>query len=557
MRSKFNSYKSLMLALVLLFTTVFSLGSVASAASMTWDFTQMNASQMTSEMGAGWNLGGQLDAYTNGTPNETYDGNPVVTQALMQKVKSLGFKTIRIPVTYMSKIGPAPNYTIDSAYLARVKQVVDYAYNEGLFVIINIHHDGANSSNPTYTSSNWLLPNLSDQTAVRAKFQAVWQQIANTFVNYNEHLIFESMNEVFDGVYSGNQPNLTVYSNINTLNQIFVDTVRQTGGNNAARWLLIPGWNTNIDRTAGNNGYTGFALPTDNYRSSSVPSSEKRIMISVHYYAPWDFCGDDTNTQITQWGASSTDPTRTSTGEQEDYVNSQLQSMYNKFVTEGYPVVIGEYGSIDKTASDPTNTTYRIAFVKTLVTKAKQYGSVPVYWDNGYTGDNGFGLLNRSTLAVTQQGIIDAIMSSIGTYYKIVNRNSGKALDVTNGSTADGAAVVQNTYTGSNSQQWELINVGLNHYELVNRNSGKPLEIGGWSTADGALAEQWTYMGAGSYNQQWQKVDVGGGYFELLNTASNKPLEVFGWSTADGAAVGQWTLGGQYNFNQQWQLVQL
>ena len=552
MRSKFNSYsyKSLMLALVL--TVFFSLGSVASAASMTWDFTQMNASQMTAEMGAGWNLGNTLDAFTGGTPNETDWDNPVVTKAQIQKVKALGFKTIRIPVTYMSKIGPAPNYTIDSAYLARVKEVVDYAYNEGLFVITNIHHDGSVSGDGTYPSNVWLVPKLSDQTAVRAKFQAVWQQIANTFVNYNEHLIFESMNEVFDGDYTIKQPDLTVYSNINTLNQIFVDTVRQTGGNNAARWLLIPGWNTNIDYTAGNLGYTGFALPTDNYRSSSVPSSEKRIMISVHYYAPIGFCLDATAGAATQWG-STADPAKKDTWGQEDFLESQFKSMYDKFVTQGYGVILGEYAAAEKSALDPANNMYRAIWAKAVVSTAKKYKLVPVWWDAGGSSK----LFDRRTLQTTQQGIIDAIMSEIGTYYKIINRNSGKALDVSNGSTTDGAAVVQNTYTGSNSQQWELINVGLNNYELVNRNSGKPLEIWGWSTADGALADQWTYMGAGSYNQQWQKIDVGSGYSELLNTASNKPLDVFGWSTADGAAVGQWTLGDQYNFNQQWQLVPL
>ena len=402
--SKFKSFKFFLLAMVFAVTTVFSgLGSTVSAA-LTTDFTQLNQSQIVSEMGAGWNLGNQLEAVNNGTPSETAWGNPTITKAFIQKVKEAGFKVIRIPVSYFSKIGSAPNYTIDSAWLSRIKEVVDYAYNQGMYVIVNMHGDGYNS-----IPGSWLLCNSSDQTTIKAKYQKVWQQVANTFVNYDEHLIFESMNEEFDGNYS--TPNTTYYSNINAYNQIFVDAIRQTGGNNSARWLLIPGWNTNIDYTAGN---YGFVLPTDAYRSSTIPSSEKRIMISVHYYSPWDFCGEESGT-ITQWGATAKDVYRKSTWGQEDYMNSQLKSMYDKFVTQGYPVVIGEFGSVDKTSADSSNTTYREIFAKTLCSYAKKYGAVPVYWDNGYNGAYGFGLFNRSNNTITQQTIINAIMSGIGT----------------------------------------------------------------------------------------------------------------------------------------------
>ncbi len=370
---------------------------------ITSDFTQLNASQIVSAMGAGWNLGNQLEANSNGTPSETAWSNPTVTKALIQAVKTAGFNTIRIPVSYLSKIGSAPDYTIDPTWLARIKEVVDYAYSQGMFVVINIHGDGYNS-----VTNSWLLCNSSDQTTIKAKYQKVWEQIANTFVNYNEHLIFESMNEEFDGTYG--TPNTNYYSNINAYNQIFVDTVRQTGGNNSARWLLVPGWNTNIDYTVGN---YGFELPTDTYRSTTVPSSEQRIMISSHYYSPWDFCGDQSGT-ITQWGLAATNSAKKSTWGQEDYLNSEFKSMYDKFVTQGYPVVIGEYGSVDKTSADPTNSTYRAAFAKSVCLTAKQYGCVPIYWDNGYNGQYGFGLFNRSTYTVTQQGIIDAIMSGIG-----------------------------------------------------------------------------------------------------------------------------------------------
>ncbi|WP_081419063.1 glycoside hydrolase family 5 protein [Paenibacillus sp. Leaf72] len=404
MLAKMKKYGICSLAFVLLTTMVFTGWSArASAATpITSDFRSLQASQIVSEMGAGWNLGNQLEATVNGTPSETAWGNPIITSELIKKVKAAGFKTIRIPVSYLSHIGSAPNYTINTAWLDRVKTVVDYAYNEGLYVVINIHGDGFNS-----IQGGWLLVNSGNQAAIKEKYERVWQQIANKFINYDERLIFESMNEVFDGTY-GN-PNSAYYANLNAYNQIFVDTVRKTGGNNSARWLLIPGWNTNIDYTVGN---YGFVLPTDTYRSSTIPISEKRIMISVHYYSPWDFAGEE-NGNITQWGATATNPSKKSTWGQEDYLNAQFNSVYNKFVTQGYPAVIGEFGAIDKTAYDSTNNAYRAAFAKAVTSTAKTYKMVPVYWDNGYNGQHGFALFNRSNNTVTQQGIINAIMQGI------------------------------------------------------------------------------------------------------------------------------------------------
>ena len=140
------------------------------------------------------------------------------------------------------------------------------------------------------------------------------------------------MNEEFDGTYG--TPSRTAYANINAYNQIFVDTVRKTGGNNDQRWLLIPGWNTNIDYTAED---YGFALPTDDYLSSKIASGEKRIMISVHYYDPWDFCGTESGA-TTQWGDSITDYSKRASWGDESYMASQFKKMSSKFVSQGYPV---------------------------------------------------------------------------------------------------------------------------------------------------------------------------------------------------------------------------
>lgn len=363
---------------------------------------QASASEIIADMGAGWNLGNQLEANSNGVPSETAWGNPAVTQSLIDKVKAAGFKTIRIPVSYLNDIGSGPNYTIDSSWLNRVQQVVDYAYDQGMYVLINMHGDGYKS-----VGGSWLICDSSDQTTIKAKYQKVWQQIATKFQGYDDHLIMESMNEEFDGQY-GN-PTQPCYSNINAYNQIFVDTVRQAGGNNSSRWLLVPGWNTNIDYTVGD---YGFAIPSDQYRSSSIPSDEKRIMISVHYYDPWDFAGDESGT-ITQWGPSATNSSKTSTWGQEDYLDGQFKKVHDKFVVQGYPVVVGEYGSIDKSSYDSLNSKCRQDYAHTVTAAAKKYGAAAVYWDNGFNGQYGLGLFDRNTHAVTQQGIIDAIMSGV------------------------------------------------------------------------------------------------------------------------------------------------
>ncbi|GHG12269.1 MULTISPECIES: glycoside hydrolase family 5 protein [Amycolatopsis] len=364
--------------------------------------TQANAAQIVSDMGAGWNLGNQLEASSNGVPSETAWGQPAVTQALIDKVKAAGFKTIRIPISYLNHIGAAPGYQVNTAWLNRIQQVVDYAYKRGLYVLINMHGDGYKSVNGA-----WLICDSGDQATIKAKYQKVWQQVAARFAGYDQHLVMEAMNEEFDGQYG--TPTQPCYSNINAYNQIFVDTVRKTGGNNGSRWLLIAGWNTNIDYTTGN---YGFVLPTDQFRSSSVPASEKRIMISVHYYSPWDFAGEENGT-ITQWGRNSTNPSKKSTWGQEDYLDAQLKAVRDVFVSKGYPAVVGEYGSVDKSAFDSSNNRYRADFARAVVSTAKKYGAATIYWDNGYNGQYGLGLFDRNSTTVTHQGIIDAIMSGL------------------------------------------------------------------------------------------------------------------------------------------------
>ena len=200
-----------------------------------------------------------------------------------------------------------------------------------------------------------------------------------------------------------------------------MDTVRQTGGNNDRRWLLIPGWNTNINYTADN---YGFVLPTDQYLSSDIASGEKRIMISVHYYDPWDFCGTE-SADKTQWGSEATNQSKVPTWGDESYMASQFKKMNDKFVSQGYGVIIGEFGAINKANYDSRNKACRADYYQKVCYYAKQYELVPVAWDNGFDGDYGFCLINRYSCQVTHQDIIDAMME----IYRASSTATGIALD--------------------------------------------------------------------------------------------------------------------------------
>jgi endoglucanase len=427
-----------------------------------------------------------------------------------------------------------------------VQEVVDMCIKYDLYVIINIHGDGYNS-----IDGGWLLCNGSDQTTIRKKYAACWKQIANKFKNYDQHLIFESMNEEFDGTYG--TPNTTYYSNINKLNQLFVDTVRQTGGNNAKRWLMIPGWNTDIEYTAGD---YGFALPTDNYRSSDISSSEKRIMISVHYYNPWDFCGAESSS-YTQWGSKATNSSKVPGYGDASYINYAFGLLASKFTSQGYPVVIGEYGAIDKSAYDSQNTACRAEFASTVCTYAKKYGCVPIWWDNGVTGTYGFGLFNRYTYQVTQQSIINAIMSvypstsqSIDTSksYMLKNVNSGLYMDVSGAKAVNGTNVIQYKASASKKNNtWKFVSDGNGYYYIYSTlgdGSTYLLDVANNSSANGANIGIWqnTYCDA----QKYKLVKNSDGSYSIYTKSSNckSVVEIVNAYTTNNANVQQWEYNG-------------
>lgn len=357
--------------------------------------------EICASLGLGWNLGNQLDAHNDGIAEETAWGNQPTTQALFDQLAATGFTSVRIPVTWLGHIGNAPDYTIDTEYLNRVAEVVGYAESAGLNAIINIHHDGADSN-------YWL--NIKDaakdetlNTSIKEQITAVWTQIANKFKDKGNFLVFESMNEIHDGGWGWGE-NLTdggkQYDVLNEWNQVFVDAVRTTGGNNTNRYLGLPGYVTNIDLTVQN-----FVLPRD--------IVQNRLMVAVHFYSPVEFTLND---EFSEWGHTGAPSKKPDSGD-EEYLKSQFNSVKTNFIDKGIPAYIGEIGCVHR--NNERSEAFRLYYLEYLCKAAKEYGMAPFYWDNGSAsaGKECSGLFNHTTgeilnnalevIEVMKRGIFD------------------------------------------------------------------------------------------------------------------------------------------------------
>jgi len=350
------------------------------------DFTRTSP-ELLAKLRLGWNLGNSLDV-----PNgETAWGNPMVTPELLATVAKAGFALVRIPVTWAQHLGPVPSYVIDPSWLDRVAEVVGFARSAGLYSIINLHHD-----------DGWLSLKDADgktteenNTVVRAQFVAVWTQIAKYFANQGEELMFESMNEVHDGYGKADPRHIQI---INELNQAFVNLVRASGGNNSKRHLIVPGYNTNIDETL-----KGFKLPID--------SAKNRLILSVHCYDPYLFA---LMGQTHTWGRAS--PGRDDWG-QEDYIVAQFDKLKSRYVDQGVPVIIGEYGASHQDGYED----YRRYYMEYVTKAAVDRGLVPVYWDNGGQGSGGesFALIDRVNHSVFHPKIMEAMLRAATSSYSL------------------------------------------------------------------------------------------------------------------------------------------
>lgn len=368
MKKRFLHLFSLMLAVLMLIPCVGSAEeAVVDNGVMREGLTALEATRL---MGNGINLGNTLEACDNNvgiktnTPlsYETHWGQPKTTQAMIDGMKAAGFDTIRIPVAWMTNATHLyeGDYTIDADYMDRVEEVVRYARKAGMYVIINDHWDGG-----------WYGMFGSESAETRAlameAYKGMWQQIAERFRDYSDYLIFESANEELGGRFDENSPlycsdsvvtYLTDderYALTNEINQTFVDVVRATGGNNATRFLLIAGYSTDINQTCDDR----FQMPKD--------TVDSKLMVSVHYYDPWSYCGASSAVSATKWGKVS----------DYEYLDQQLAKM-TKFTEAGYGVVIGEYGALPCSDGLKDNT---LAYHTAFLDACTKYDLTNCLWD--------------------------------------------------------------------------------------------------------------------------------------------------------------------------------
>lgn len=345
------------------------------------------------DMKIGWNLGNTLDATNDGAVSdelaiETAWCGIMTTGDMIDDIREAGFNTIRVPVSWHNHVDE--EYQISEAWLNRVQEIVDYAYDSGMYVILNIHHD--NSESFMYPDSAHLDQSIRYVTAI-------WEQLCSRFGEYDEHLIFECMNEprLVGSQYewwinAGAEECKDAISCINQINQEFVNTVRASGGSNRNRYLMVPGYDASPDGALNN----GFVLPTD------AEGVQDRLIVSVHAYTPYNFAlqADGESGSTAEFDSDS----RSSVAD----IDSFMDRLYKKYVSNGIPVVIGEFGSRDK----EQNIQARVDHAAYYVAAARARGMSCLWWDNNAFTGNGenFGLYYRRSGRFLYPDILAALM---------------------------------------------------------------------------------------------------------------------------------------------------
>ncbi|MCC8049206.1 MAG: glycoside hydrolase family 5 protein [Clostridiales bacterium] len=342
------------------------------------DMEKLTAMDIVNDMKIGWNLGNTLDATKSSAgidddPSvfETAWGNPVVTQELIDAVLDAGFNVVRIPVTWTGHFGDAPDYTITESWLDRVQEVVDYAYDKGAYVIINMHHE------------EWNEPYYDNEETACEIMSALWSQIAERFADYDEHLIFEAQNEPrkkgTDVEWTGGDQE--GWDVVNATNQAFVDTIRAAGGCNPYRMLMIPDYAANSSVAL-----TYLTVPDDD-----------RIIVSVHAYEPYNFALNTEGTDV--WNNDTT------------AIDTLMSTLKELFLDNGIPVIIGEFGAVNK-----DNEAERAEWAAYYLNAAEEIGVPCIWWDNGAVIGNGerFGLISRYMYRCVFPDLLEAMMNAVG-----------------------------------------------------------------------------------------------------------------------------------------------
>ena len=348
------------------------------------------------KLGVGWNLGNTFDAIKQGW-NANADGMTLetawcgveTTEGVFQALRDAGYTVVRIPVSWHDHVS-GENYTISERWLSRVQQVVDWAIENDLYVILNIHHD-----------EDQFEPSSAHYELSARYIQCIWEQLAERFSGYDEHLIFESMNEPrlmksqYEWWFDSNaQECLDAADCLNRLNQLFVDTVRGSGGNNAERYLMVPAYDASPDNAL----RSSFVLPLD--------PADNRIIVSVHAYTPYSFALQDGGTA--SFGLKNQSQT-------SDIIRF-MNGLYDRYITKGIPVVIGEFGARDKSG----NLQARVDFTAFYTAAASARNLPCLWWDNSAFAGSGeiFGILDRKAKTFKYPAILDA-MITYGGYDKL------------------------------------------------------------------------------------------------------------------------------------------
>ncbi len=344
---------------------------------------------IASKIKLGVNIGNTMEA----TGGETNWGNPKITEAYIKFLKDSGVDAVRLPVSW-NQYANQDTAEIDAAWLDRVKQVVQWSVDNGLYILVNIHWDGG-----------WLEKHIDadSQVAVNAKQKAFWEQIATKLRDFDGHVMFASANEPDAG--TANQMAI-----LKSYHQTFVDAVRATGGRNAYRVLVVQGPKTDIDKT--------------NELWQSMPDDDAvgREMVEVHSYGPYNF---GLMTEDASWGKmayywgkdfhSTTDIERNSTWGEEDWVDQEIDLLKTKFVDHGIPVVLGEFGAIRRNSLSGDALALHLAsrayFYQYFIGRANSMGVMPFMWDTGY---DMFPIFDRNTPAIGDQQVFDAALVGAG-----------------------------------------------------------------------------------------------------------------------------------------------
>ncbi|WP_028608933.1 cellulase family glycosylhydrolase [Paenibacillus harenae] len=365
MRTK-RSYLSVFVVVALLMALFSSVGSAAASPK------ESKMQSYVSAMQPGWNLGNTFDSFNATAPNngdETSWGNPIVTKEFIKEIKKQGFKSIRIPITWDGRMGGAPDYTINPDWMNRVQQVVDWSLEEGLYVMINVHHD----------AWKWVRTMPTNHDEVMARYTAIWTQIADRFKNHSNKLMFESINEPeFLDVDITKQLEL-----LDEINTTFVHLIRESGGKNDVRPLVLPTLYCHHEK-----------VRVDSLASTIAKLNDSNLITTVHFYGLWNF-----SVNIGGYPKFEADSI--------EVVDTLIDNVSNAFVSKGIPVIVGEFGLLGWDVSEglPEHGEM-LKFIEYFTSEAVENKLALMLWDNG-------GRLDRRTLQWNDPELYNQIMASL------------------------------------------------------------------------------------------------------------------------------------------------